>query len=295
MIALTGATGSVGRALVAALAARGVTPRILARRDSPRTATVAGAATVHPADLTRPDTLGPALAGVRRLFLLTPFHPRQDDLQIGVIEAARQAGVEAVVKLSAWGANADAATLIHRQHGHGDRILTGSGLRYAVLRPNAFMQNAEQWLDTIRRRDAVVLPTGRARVSMIDVRDIAEVAAEVLTAPRIGGEVYDLTGPQALTYADVAATLSAAAGRALRHIDASAAEAAEVMLRNGVPRWAVDARLELYATYRAGAAARVTSVVRDVTGRPPRTFAELAGELAGRLREAPGAPVGERT
>jgi uncharacterized protein YbjT (DUF2867 family) len=286
VIAVTGATGSVGRALVAELAAHGVRPRLLVRPDTPRVAEVAGYGEVVPADLRRPTTLDAALRGVERLFLLTPFQPDQGVMQLSLIEAAQRCGVRTVVKLSALGADPDAETLIHRQHGRADQALVESGLRYVLLRPNAFMQNVRQWLPTIERFDAIVLPAGDARVSMVDVRDIAAVAARILLDPRIRSGRHDLTGPAALSYAEVARELSMVAGRPIRHLDVTEAEAATMMRAADVPDWAIRARLELYATYRQGAAEVVTTTVSDVTGRPARGFAALAAELTNQLRRS---------
>ncbi|MGN9908985.1 SDR family oxidoreductase [Phytohabitans sp. LJ34] len=285
MIALTGATGTVGQALVKELAAAGLRPRLLVRGRSVRLGAVAGLGDPVPIDLSRPQTMPTALAGVRRLFLLTPFSPQQDEWQVSLVEAAARAGVTHVVKLSSLGADESADALVQRQHGRGDRALADSGLRHVVLRPNAFAQNAAQWLGTVAERDAIVMPTGDARVSMIDARDIAAVAARLLIwPPKDQAARFDLTGPHALSYAEMAEHLSKVAGRTIRHLDVRPEEAERAMLAAGQPEWAVRARLELYGTYRAGQAEVVTTAVRDLTGRPPRTFDVVAEELADRLR-----------
>lgn len=277
-IAVTGATGTVGRAVVDELAALGLRPRALVR-SSERVADLADRAELVLGDLERPERLARLLAGVERAFVLTPLHPRQDDLQVRIVDAARLAGVTHVVKLSAWGADPAAAARIHHQHGVGDRHLERSGMGFTCLRPNAFMQNAKQWQASIARRSAIALPAGDARVSMIDARDIAAVAVRLLTAPHLENATYDLTGPQALSYAEVAESLSRAAGRTIRHDDVSPEQARDAMRAAGMPAWAVEARLELYATYRAGTAERTTTAVADLLGRRPRRFDEFAAEL----------------
>ena len=281
-IALTGATGTVGRAVIGELAARGVRPRAIVR-GTPG-ATLAGSADIAVADLEHSEHLEQRLVGTRRLLVITPLHPQQGALQRRIIDAAGRAGVAHVVKLSALGADPAARTEIHRQHGLGDAHLIRSGMGYTCLRPNAFMQNAVQWQASIARTDAIALPVGDARVSMIDARDIAAVAAQVLTAPELDNGVHDLTGPEALTYAEVAEHLSRAVGRTIGHRDVRPDEARCAMLSAGMPPWAADARLELYATYRAGAAALTTTTVAELTGRPPRRFADFAAELGRRLR-----------
>jgi len=284
MIAVTGATGTVGSALVNELLERGVRPRAIVRPG--RDATGAGLSEAErvEVDLERPETLRGALAGVRRLFLLTPLHPRQDALQRSIVAAAAEAAIEHVVKISALGADPRASARIQRQHGCAEADLVESGMAYTLLRCNAFMQNALQWRAMIVEHGAITMPVGAARVSMIDARDVAAVGAEALTTDGMLNRAYDLTGPEALSYADAAACLSAATGRSIRHVDVDTATAAHAMRAAGMPAWAVDARLELYATYRAGEASRVTSAVHDLTRSRPRRFAALAREIADRLR-----------
>lgn len=284
MIAVTGSTGTVGRALVAELAGRDAALRLLVRPGAAAADPRGRQAEIVPVDVTDPRQVRRALDGVQRLFLLTPFVPGQDALQIAIIDEAVRAGVEAVVKLSALGADPQAVARVHREHGRSDEWLRRSGLAHVVLRPNAFMQNAAQWLAAIDRFDAVPLPTGAARVSMIDARDIAAVAAAILTAPRLATGSHDLTGPVPLSYPDVARMLSTVAGRPIRHWDLDMPAAADLMRRSGVPDWAISARLELYQSYRRGEADRVTDSVQRFTGRPARSFAAYAGELSDRLR-----------
>lgn len=278
MIALTGATGTVGSALLAGLAARGQRPRLLLRPGARGQPAAARLGEPVPVDFARPERLAAALAGVHQLFLLTPLHPEQDRWQLALIEAARVAGVHRVVKVSAWGAHPDAAALIHRQHGRADQALAESGMAYAVLRPNAFMQNARQWLGSITRDGVISMPAGAARVSMVDARDVAAAAATLLLDRPDVSTTVDLTGPEALSYADAATVLSALAHRPIRHADVTPGRAAGLMRASGMPEWAIRARLELYATYRDGAAATVTTGVADLLGRPPRTFGEYAAD-----------------
>ncbi|MGO1051405.1 SDR family oxidoreductase [Crossiella sp. CA198] len=281
-LAVTGAAGNIGRALVRELTLAGHRVRALVRKGSELPG--------HPlvqrveVDLERERTVAGALAGIRSLFLLTPFHPRQDLVQAGLVEVAVRAGVGHVVKLSALGADPAAPALVHRQHGLAEQAVIESGLVYTLLRPNAFMQNAVQWLPTVAAKDAIILPAGNSQVSMVDTRDIAAVAARALTDPVRHAGAHDLTGPKALSYAEVAAALSTVAGRPIRHLDVTPEQASAAMLGNGVPEWAVRARLELYATYRAGEAELISPAVREITGREPRDFVAFATELAGELR-----------
>lgn len=276
-VTVLGATGTVGTALLTALADRGVRPRAVVRPGSVRG--LAGADTVE-GDLTRPESL--PLAGTRSLFLLTPLHPAQDVLQRGIVDAARKAGVEHVVKLSALRAGPNAGCAIHRQHGLAEVALAESGLRHTIVRPNGFMQNMRQWLPGITGRGVIALPVGDARVSWVDARDVAAVAAAALTEPGRDGAVLEVTGPRALDYPTVAGYFSRELGTEVRFVDVSPDAAFDAMTAAGMPPWAVQARLELYATYRAGEAERVTDTVSEVTGRPARPLDGVIADLVSR-------------
>ncbi|MBM7773205.1 uncharacterized protein YbjT (DUF2867 family) [Actinokineospora baliensis] len=278
VIAVTGATGTVGLRLVSRLVGRGCRVRAVVRPGGRRPA--GELVEVVEADLERPESLREALHGVSDLFLLTPLHPDQGAVHRGLVDVAKRAGVQHVVRMSALGADPASPVSVHRQHGEGDQAVLESGLRYTLLRSNTFMQNVAQWAPTIRARDAIVLPVGDARVSMIDAGDIAEVAAAVLTEGGTDDQVLELTGPRAISYPALAALVSTVVGRRITHVDISPADAAAVMLGNGMPDWAVAARIGLYSTLRAGTAERVSTAVLDWTGRPPRDFAEVVPELA---------------
>lgn len=281
-IVVLGGTGTVGSALLVELAARGVRPSAVVRPGSGSPSP--DVADVVEGDLTRPESLLPAFGGARSLFLLTPLHPAQDSLQRAIIDVAKRAGVERVVKVSALGADPAARCGVHRQHGLAEAALAESGLRHTVVRPNGFMQNMRQWLPGITARGVIAFPVGDAEVSWVDAHDVAAVAAAALTDPALDGAVLEVTGPQALDYPTVAGYLARWLGKEVRFVDVSPEAAFDVMTGAGMPPWAVEARLELYATYRAGEAALVTTVVHDVLGRPPRSLTGVIGEL---LRRTP--------
>lgn len=282
-VLVTGATGTVGSALTAALVSLGHAPRLLFRPGS-AVGTPFGAERCE-ADLDDIGAMRRAFDGVGSLFLLTPLSPGQDRRQISLVEAAVAAGVERIVKVSALGADPSSPVTVHREHGRADRVLSRSGVSHAILRPNAFMQNVLQWRGMIARRGALELPMGQARVSMIDARDIAAVALRALLEPEQVNGVYDLTGPEALSYAEIAAYLSSAVGGdAVRYVEVAPELAADHMRAAGMPLWAVEARLGLYGSIRAGEAELVSSQVRRITGREPRRFPDFLARCGSALR-----------
>ncbi|GAB7028973.1 SDR family oxidoreductase [Streptomyces sp. NPDC021749] len=272
MILVTGASGNVGTALLARLSADGVLARA-AYRDPRITARVMGSGgQAVTLDLGKPDTLGPALEGVESLFLLGATGPDQTTHELNMVEAARAAGVR-VVKLSVWRAE-EGLSPIARLHRPVERALATSGLPWTILRPNFYLQNFLNQR-SIREAGEFRLPLITAPISFIDVGDIADVAARVLTTGGHDGCVYDLTGPEALTYADVAEVFSDVLGKPVRYVGLPDDEARAAMLSRGMPEFSADALVEVARAYRDGGAETVTSAVADLTGRKALGCAEF--------------------
>jgi uncharacterized protein YbjT (DUF2867 family) len=193
-------------------------------------------------------------------------------------EAAHRAGGPHVVKFSGMGAGGPAEIL--RQHGDSDRLLAESGLPYTILRPNSFYQDLLWSAGSIRERGEFYLPLRDARQSLVDVRDIADAAVAVLTGNGHAGKVYDLTGPAALSFAEVADTLSAVIGRPVRYVDVPPEAARQAMEGAGMPAWNAAAVAELYGYFADGKAAAVTGDIERLTGRPATSFAQFARDHA---------------
>lgn len=270
-ILVIGATGRVGRFLVGELVAAGACVRALVRNPE-RAAGLDPACEVVPGDLDDPDSLRPAFAGVTQVFLLCKESARLPAHERNAVDAARDAGVERIVKLSAWGAGqGDFPLRMVRQHGRSEDLVVRSGLPYILLRPNYFMQNLAahaQQIQTGRLRACM----GDARISMIDARDVAAVAARVLLETRHVQRAYELSGPVALRYADVAETLSRVLQRPIAYEDIEPEEAQGELLALGLPEAKVADILDVYAAYRNGVGAEVTDDAERLLGRAPRTL-----------------------
>ncbi|MEU8031520.1 NAD(P)H-binding protein [Streptomyces sp. NPDC049099] len=223
-------------------------------------------------DLGRPDTLGPALDGVGTVFLLGATGPAQTTHELNMVEAARAAGAR-VVKLSVWRADEELSP-IARLHRPVEQALAASGLPWTILRPNFYLQNF-LGEPSIREAGEFSLPLITAPISFVDTGDVARAAARVLTTGGHDGRVYDLTGPQALTYAEAAEEFSAVLGRPVRHVGLSDDRARAALLGRGLPEFHVDALMGVARAYRDGGAGTVTSTVADLTGSQALGFAEF--------------------
>ncbi len=228
-------------------------------------------------DLSEPGTLEKAMAGADKVFLLSAAAHDELAWHRNAIDAAVRVGVSHLVRSSILGSDPGSAARFIRHHGQADEHLLASGVPCTILRPNMYMHNVTTlWPATIGPDGNYYAPAGDARISAIDARDVAAVAARALTEDGHQGQAYDLTGPQSLTHAEFCDRLGAHLGRTIRYVPVDDETAHGAMLAAGLQRWMADALIELYQDYRRsgqdGYAAQVTDAVRTVTGHPPRTI-----------------------
>jgi len=290
MILVIGGRSKIGTALVADLLARGERIRVLARpagapgpAEVSETSGVSEMAETVIGDLADEGSLVTAMDGVEKVFLLSSPHPDAVRWHRNAIDAARRTQVQLLVRSSILGADRETPAEFIAAHTECDRYLESSGLPYAIVRPNLFQQNVpESTIPSIDGSGAFYADAGQARLSMVDTRDVAAVAAVVLTEPGHAGAAYDVTGPEALSYGDVAAKLTRALDRPVRYVDAPDDAVRQALLGFGLSEWFAGALVGLYQDYRRsgadGYAAQVTETVPRLTGHPARS---LDGLLAG--------------
>ncbi|MBI4397005.1 MAG: SDR family oxidoreductase, partial [Elusimicrobia bacterium] len=226
MILVTGATGTVGSEVVRRLSALGVPFRAMTRHPekAARLRQIAGGTRLEvvKGDMARPETLDGAVAGVDAVFLLSEAHPRQVEMQGHIVNAAKRAGVRRMVKLSVLGADETSPLAVGRWHRTTEKQIESSGFSFTHLRPHYFMQNLLAYAPAIAKRGVFHAPLGDGKISLVDVRDIAAVAARVLTEKGHEGKAYDVTGPEAISFHEAAAKLSKALGREVAYRDVPA-------------------------------------------------------------------------
>jgi uncharacterized protein YbjT (DUF2867 family) len=274
-VLVTGATGNTGSALVERLLRRGVNVRAMVRTPADSARFDNPAATPVIADFDNPRAVAAALAGVDRAYLVTPSSERAEAQQLRFAELAAAAGVRHLVKLSQFAAAADSPVRFLRYHAAVEQHIRGLGIGWTFLRPNLYLQGLLTMAGPIRTEGRFFAPIGNARVSAVDVRDIADVAAAVLTEPGHDAATYSITGPAAVTHAEIAAAIGEAIGRPVTFVDVPPAVFAD-HLRHVLPAWQVDGLIEDYAHYARGEAAVVHDTVMSVTGHAPRTIATFA-------------------
>lgn len=274
MILVTGATGTIGSDVVRQLAARGEKVRALTR--DPAKARVPAGVEVARGDYLDHGSLAGAMAGVTAAFLLRPPGPEEGH-DLGLVEAARAAGVRRLVKLSAIGTGDPEVGPAGGWHVEGERAVRESGTEWTVLRPSSFASNTLSWVREVGRGEPVPNMTGDGESGVIDPRDVAEAAVRALVDGGHAGRTYTLTGPEAISVPGQAAVLASVLGRPVATRDLSPEETREHLLTVwGFDEAQADGVLTGTAFVRGGGNAIVTEDVRQMLGRPARTYREWA-------------------
>jgi uncharacterized protein YbjT (DUF2867 family) len=281
-ILITGATGTVSGALMDALEGSDLDLRGLVRDESKAVDLEGRGIKPVIGDLDDSSTLPPAFEGVDDLWLLNVTSPRAPENSMNAVWAARQAGVERVVRVSAVGTAHDAPTRNGRLHALSDAELEHSGMHWTVLRPHFFMQNLLGMAEGIAADGAFSVNMGEARVGMVDIRDIAELGAEILRAgpDHHHGRIYTVTGPEAISFAQVAEQLGQELGREVRYVPVPDAAAGQAMREMGLSDWLVDLSAEYARAFASGWGEITSSDFEEVVGREPRSFADFARDHA---------------
>lgn len=268
-ILVTGATGNVGKSLLEYLVAQKA-PVVAGTRNSNPNST-ANIEYVE-FDLKRPETYHKALLGVERVFLVRPpaIAKVNRDIKPFIQECVRKK-IKHVVFLSLMGIEKNPVPPHHKI----ERLIRQTGIPYTFMRPSFFMQNLSttHCLD-IREDDDIFVPAGKARVSFVDTRDIGEACGIALTTHDHYNKAYTLTGPEAITYEEVAQVFSGVLQRPIAYSNPSPFHFRKVMLARGIPKNFVNVMVALYVTTRMGMAKTVTPDLASLLGRRPRSIVE---------------------
>jgi uncharacterized protein YbjT (DUF2867 family) len=279
MFLVTGATGNVGSQVVEQLLAEGRHVRVFTR-DAAKAANLTGRVELALGDFTQPETFAQAVHRVEAIFMMNGALDGALFRQLMAIAKAN--GAPRVVFLSTLFA-AEPDLRIGQLHKEKEDILRDSGLPFAIVRAGGFMTNTYQWLGSIRSEGAVYHAMGEGAVASVDPRDIAAIVVHALTAPVLTETLFEVTGGELLTTADKLRLLSKYAGRELRAIDITPEKAVEGLKANGIPPHVASALGQSFEAIRAGRAAQRTNTVKQVTGRPPRTYEQWVKENAARF------------
>jgi uncharacterized protein YbjT (DUF2867 family) len=270
MIFVTGASGNVGRAVVAQLTCRKLAFRIGVRPSDRMDASASGIKTTA-FDFLDPLTFQSAVADCTAVFLMRPPAIANTKATLNrFLDVAQRSDVKHVVFLSVAGAGTNPFVPHHAVEQH----LRAGAAGWTILRPSFFAQNlGHACRDDILKTNQILVPAGAARVAFVDTRDIGEVAVNALTDPAAhAGQIFTLTGPQALSFADVASLLSEELGRTIRYQPASILGYVATLSRRGLPAMQIMVQTLLHVGLRYGQAERVTDCLAGLLRRPPFTM-----------------------
>jgi len=274
MILVTGANGNIGSAVVPDLLGRGVPVRVLVRDTAKAQKAFGDRVEIIEGDLSDTASVQSALDGVEKVFLNTPSLDGFIDLQRPLIDAAAQAGVAHLVRISVMGADLTSPISYARGHAALDAHLASTDLPWTVLAPSGYFQNLLSSAESIRQ-GAIYGSAGDGAVGFIDTRDIAEVAAAILTDDGHQGQTHVLTGGQAITYSEIAAAFQSELGHDVAYVDVPPEAFGENLRGFGLPDSQVTDILALFEVFKAGYATTVTPDVAQLLGRQPRTIADF--------------------
>lgn len=275
MILLTGITGKTGGEVLRALLGRKLPLRALVRDPDRARHLAAPQVEFVRGDFEDAASLEQAMQDIDQAFMVMPNSEKQLQNEMRFVDVARGAGVRSVVKLSASGADANSPALLKRFHGLSEAHLANSGLAYTIVRPNFYMQNMLQCAGSIAADDSFHLPMGAGRTGLIDVQDVGDFIACVLTGSGHEGQTYYITGPEILSFKALAEHMSDVLGREIEYVDIPASEFGQQLRAAGASDWHIDAVGELFEIIASDGGAKMTQTFEAVCGRPPGTFKQF--------------------
>jgi len=276
-VLVTGATGNIGSELIRLLAEDKRPVRAMARSVDG----LAPAPGLEPfaCDFADRERLRAAMDGIDILVLITPSAPQAAEQASAAISQAGRAGVRKIVRVSAIKASPDGPTENTRLHAKTEEEIRGAGLDHVFLRPNFFMQNMLLAAEALKSGHPFSFANGGARMGLIDARDVALCAKHCVFSEDWNGGAFELTGPEAIGFGEVADRLSKCLGSPVRYQPVSPEAAHDFALSGGWGEWMAALLRDYGAAYSSGWGDFVTSHVRDMTGRPPRSFDVFAEEV----------------
>jgi uncharacterized protein YbjT (DUF2867 family) len=284
MILITGASGSVGKAVSQEVSRKQSKFRAMFRSKEDAAKVPLGCEPVL-ADYSDKPSLRKALDGVTSVFVVCSPIPQLVELESNVLSVCQETGVNHVVLNSAFGAG-DYAKSFPSWHRKVEDKLKSTGISYTILRPNGFLQNIVAYnAPSIRSQGAFYASMGDAKVSYLDVDDIAVVATKALQGGAHAGKTYELHGPEAISNEDLAKRISRVAGRTVNYVDIPESAQREAMLGLGMPEWQVTALLDLQQYYKQGAGAKTDGLLKTLIEREPVTLDQYLSANAREFRD----------
>ena len=278
-ILVTGATGNIGSYVIPQLIEVGATVRALVRDVSKASDLSEAGVVLFEGDFSDQEKVNHAAAGADAILAITPAGPEVVNQGKVLLNAATNSGSPYYVRLSAIGAAPDAPTENGRLHFQSDDALIKSGLPYTILRPHYFMQNLYGSLETIKTEDNMYWGMGDGKMGMIDVRDIADCFASLLLGRGHDGKIYTPTGPDTISFHDIADTISNGIGKPVTYVPLSIEAVGEAIRKAGWGEWGANVMMDYSRAYAEGWGEFTNDDVEIITGKKFRSFQQFYDEI----------------
>ena len=278
MILLTGATGKTGSATAKALNEKGVTFRALIRNEEKRGDIESLGGEVVIGSIENKEAVDQSMVDVETALILLPNSENQLSLEKQLVDSAKQAGAKRVVKMSSIEATPDATSPIPKLHLESEEYIKQSGLNWTMIKPNFYMQNLLASAGTIKDQGKIFLPMGEGKTGMIDTTDVGKVLAKVLSEDGHESMNHEITGPEILSFNEVAEIFSKGLDKQVDYVDVPLAAYKETLGQFLTNQWHLDAVIDLFKGIADGGIEEKTDTYSELMGESPKSLSEFISE-----------------
>ena len=278
MILITGATGKTGSATAKSLGEKGERFRALIRNEEKKEGLESIGGEVVIGSIENTDVVNQSMQGVKTVLVLLPNSESQLALEKQLVDSAKQAGVERIVKMSSIEATPDATSPIPKLHLESEEYIKQSGLAWTMIKPNFYMQNLLASAGTIKDQGKIFLPMGEGKTGMIDTTDVGTVIAKVLSEDGHESMNHEITGPEILSFYEVAEIFSSALGKQVDYVDVPMDAYKETLGQFLTNQWHLDAVIDLFKGIAEGGIEDKTNTFNELTGETPKSLSQFLAE-----------------
>ena len=278
MILITGATGKTGSATAKSLGEKGETFRALIRNEEKKEGLESLGGEVVIGSIENTEVVNQSMQGVKTVLVLLPNSESQLALEKQLVDSAKQAGVERIVKMSSIEATPDATSPIPKLHLESEEYIKQSGLAWTMIKPNFYMQNLLASAGTIKEQGKIFLPMGDGKTGMIDTTDVGKVLAKVLSEDGHESMNHEITGPEILSFYEVAETFSQVLGKQVDYVDVPIDAYKETLGQFLTNQWHLDAVIDLFKGIAEGGIEDKTDTFNELMGETPKSLSQFLAE-----------------
>ena len=278
MILITGATGKTGSATAKSLGEKGETFRALIRNEEKKEGLESLGGEVVIGSIENTEVVNQSMQGVKTVLVLLPNSESQLALEKQLVDSAKQAGVERIVKMSSIEATPDATSPIPKLHLESEEYIKQSGLAWTMIKPNFYMQNLLASAGTIKEQGKIFLPMGDGKTGMIDTTDVGKVLAKVLSEDGHESMNHEITGPEILSFYEVAEIFSQVLGKQVDYVDVPMDAYKETLGQFLTNQWHLDAVIDLFNGIAEGGIEDKTDTFNELMGETPKSLSQFLAE-----------------